>query len=80
VQSQPVKAKPVTLKLVPQPGVIVGTKEVVAALKRPDGRILDARSLKEFMGEDIGEGRPTRSRSVTISHRCSRGAEAHGHP
>jgi 3-mercaptopyruvate sulfurtransferase SseA len=55
VQSQPVKARPVTLKLVPQPGVIVGTKEVVAALKRPDVQILDVRPVKEFMGEDIGE-------------------------
>ncbi len=53
VSTTPVKAKPVTLKLVPQSGVIVNTKAVVAALKRPDVQILDVRSVKEFKGEDV---------------------------
>ncbi|MGA8050134.1 MAG: rhodanese-like domain-containing protein [Burkholderiales bacterium] len=53
VSTRPFKAKPVELKLVPQPGVIVETKEVVAALKRSDVQILDVRSVREFKGEDV---------------------------
>lgn len=53
VSTQPDKAKPVALKLVPQPGVIVESKAVVAALKRDDVQILDVRSAKEYRGEDI---------------------------
>ena len=53
VSTKPDKAKPVALKLVPQPGVIVESKTVVAALKRSDVQILDARSAKEYRGEDI---------------------------
>jgi thiosulfate/3-mercaptopyruvate sulfurtransferase len=53
VSNQAVKAKPVTLKLTPQPDVIVSTKEVVAALKRTDVQLLDARTVKEFKAEDI---------------------------
>jgi thiosulfate/3-mercaptopyruvate sulfurtransferase len=53
VSKEPVAAKPVALKLVPQPGVIVETKEVVAALKRPEVQILDVRTVKEFKGEDV---------------------------
>jgi len=41
------------VKLVPQPGVLVTTKEVVAALKRPDVQMLDVRTVREFKGEDI---------------------------
>lgn len=47
------KTKPVAIKLVPQPGVIVETKAVVAALKRSDVQILDVRSAREYRGEDI---------------------------
>ncbi len=50
---EPVKVKPVALKLVPQPGVIVESKAVVAALKRSDVQIIDVRSAKEYRGEDI---------------------------
>ena len=53
VSGKPAKAKPVTLKLTPQPGVIVDTKTVLAALKRSDVQILDVRSAREFKGEDI---------------------------
>ncbi len=53
VSTKPFKAKPVALKLVPQPGVIVESKAVVAALKRSDVQILDVRSAKEYRGEDI---------------------------
>jgi thiosulfate/3-mercaptopyruvate sulfurtransferase len=53
LDTKPVKRKPVTLKLVPQPGVIVDSKAVVTALKRSDVQILDVRTVKEFKGEDI---------------------------
>lgn len=47
------KARPVALKLAAQPGVTVSSREVVAALKRPDVQFLDVRTAKEFSGEDI---------------------------
>jgi thiosulfate/3-mercaptopyruvate sulfurtransferase len=53
LQTRPTKPKPVTLKLAPQPGVIVGSKDVVAALKRADVQFLDVRTGREFRGEDI---------------------------
>ena len=53
VSNKPVKPKPLALKLVPQPGVIVSSKEVVAALKRADVQFLDVRTAREFKGEDI---------------------------
>jgi thiosulfate/3-mercaptopyruvate sulfurtransferase len=53
VSNKAVKAKPVALKLTPQPGVIVATKDVVAALKRPDVQLLDVRTVREFKAEDI---------------------------
>ena len=53
VSTKAVKAKPVALKLVPQPGVIVDTKTVVAALKRSDVQILDVRTVREHRGEDV---------------------------
>ena len=49
----PTKAKPVALKLTPRPGVIADSKEVVAALKRPEVQFLDVRTAKEFKGEDV---------------------------
>lgn len=51
--STPAKARPVAVKLAAQPGVIVSTKDVVAALKRSDVQLLDVRTVKEFKGEDI---------------------------
>jgi thiosulfate/3-mercaptopyruvate sulfurtransferase len=53
LSSKPVRPNPVTLKLVPQPGVIVTSKEVVAALKRADVQFLDVRTAREFRGEDV---------------------------
>jgi thiosulfate/3-mercaptopyruvate sulfurtransferase len=53
LQTEASKLKPVALKLAPQPGVIVSSKEVVAALKRTDAQFLDARTAREFRGEDI---------------------------
>jgi thiosulfate/3-mercaptopyruvate sulfurtransferase len=53
VSTTPAKPKPVAVKLVPQPGVLVTTKEVVAALKRPEVQMLDVRTVREFKGEDI---------------------------
>jgi len=53
VATKATKPKPVTLKLVPQPGVIVSSKEVVAALKRADVQFLDVRTVREFKGEDV---------------------------
>ena len=49
----PTKPKATTLKLVPRPGVISESKEVVAALKRSDVQFLDVRTFREFKGEDI---------------------------
>ncbi|HQR22601.1 MAG TPA: rhodanese-like domain-containing protein [Burkholderiaceae bacterium] len=53
VASTATKPKPVTLKLTPQPGVLVTSREVVASLKRPDVQFLDVRTAKEFRAEDI---------------------------
>jgi thiosulfate/3-mercaptopyruvate sulfurtransferase len=53
LQTAAVNGKPVALKLTPQPGVLVSTKEVVAALKRPDVQFLDVRTAKEFKADDI---------------------------
>jgi thiosulfate/3-mercaptopyruvate sulfurtransferase len=53
VSTSPAKSKPVALKLTPKPGVISETREVVAALKRPDVQFLDVRTTKEFKGDDI---------------------------
>lgn len=53
LSTKPAKAKPIAVKLAVQPGVIVPTKDVVAALKRSDVQILDVRTVKEFKGEDI---------------------------
>ncbi len=44
---------PVALKLAPRPEMLVATAEVVAKLKDPNVQIVDARTPKEFKGEDI---------------------------
>ena len=44
---------PVALKLEINPGVAVTTKEMVAQLNKPDVQIVDARTPREFTGEDI---------------------------
>jgi thiosulfate/3-mercaptopyruvate sulfurtransferase len=53
VSTAPAKPRPVALKLVPRPGVISESREVVAALKRPDVQFLDVRTVKEYRGEDV---------------------------
>ena len=53
VTTTPTKPRPIALKLTPRPGVISESKEVVAALKRPDVQFLDVRTVKEFRGEDV---------------------------
>ena len=53
VSTTPAKPKSVTLKLAPQPGVTVESREVVAALKRADVQFVDVRTAKEFRGEDV---------------------------
>lgn len=45
--------KPVALKLTPQPGVYVSTEEVHAAVKNRSAQLIDARTAREFSGEDI---------------------------
>ena len=53
MSTTPTKTKPVALKLTTRPGVIADSKEVVAALKRPEVQFLDVRTVKEFKGEDV---------------------------
>jgi thiosulfate/3-mercaptopyruvate sulfurtransferase len=53
LQTTATKGKPVALKLTPQSGVLVSSREVVASLKRPDVQFLDVRTVKEFKAEDI---------------------------
>jgi thiosulfate/3-mercaptopyruvate sulfurtransferase len=53
LSTTPAKARPVALKLTARPGVIADSKEVVAALKRPEVQFLDVRTVKEFRGEDV---------------------------
>jgi thiosulfate/3-mercaptopyruvate sulfurtransferase len=53
VANKAVKPTPIAVKLAPQPGVIVTTRETVAALKRADVQMLDVRTVKEFKAEDI---------------------------
>lgn len=53
LRTGPAKPKPVTLKLTPQKGLVIESREVVAALKRNDVHFLDVRTAKEFRGEDI---------------------------
>jgi len=53
VTTAPTKARAITVKLVPRPGVLSESKEVVAALKRPDVQFLDVRTVREYRGEDV---------------------------
>lgn len=51
--TQAAPRRPVTLALKPQPGVAVTTDEVAAALKSRSAQFVDARTAKEFAGDDI---------------------------
>jgi thiosulfate/3-mercaptopyruvate sulfurtransferase len=53
VSTEPTKAVPVALKLTTNPGVTVGTKEVLAAEKRKGVQIVDVRTAGEYAGTDI---------------------------
>ena len=51
--TEPTRLAPVALKLTPHPDMLVATAEVVRKLKDPNVQIVDARTPKEFKGEDI---------------------------
>ena len=53
VATAPTPPTPVALKLKPVPGVTTDTRQVLAALERPEVQIIDVRTPKEFRGEDI---------------------------
>ena len=53
IATDPVKLPPVSFRAQMNPGVIVSTREVVAKLGAPGVQIVDARTEKEFNGEDI---------------------------
>ena len=53
METAPFKASPVALKLVPAAGVAVTTKEMLERVGKREVQIVDARTVKEFSGEDI---------------------------
>jgi thiosulfate/3-mercaptopyruvate sulfurtransferase len=53
VSSEALQLAPIALKLDVNPSVAVTTKEMVERLNKPDVQIVDARTPKEFAGEDI---------------------------
>ena len=53
VETAPFKAVPVALRLVPAAGVAVTTKEMLERVGKREVQIVDARTVKEFSGEDI---------------------------
>jgi len=53
IATDPVKRPPVSFRAQVNPEVIVSTREVVARLGAPGVQIVDARTEKEFNGEDI---------------------------
>jgi len=55
LSSDPASLKPIAppLGVRPKPEVLVSTEEVIRSLKRNDVQILDVRTQKEFLGEDI---------------------------
>ena len=53
VSTAPAQAAPVALSLVANPAVAVTTTEVIARLNHSQVQIVDARTPKEFAGEDI---------------------------
>jgi thiosulfate/3-mercaptopyruvate sulfurtransferase len=53
IATEPVKLPPVTFRAKVNPDVILSTREVVAKLGNSDVQIVDARTEKEFSGEDI---------------------------
>ena len=53
VTTRTTRVTPVALKLAPQPGIVVDTRDVVVALKRGDVQVVDVRTVKEFRGQDV---------------------------
>lgn len=53
VSTAPAQAAPVKLKLVANPAVSVSTQDVIGRLNQSEVQIVDARTPKEFAGEDI---------------------------
>ena len=53
VETAPYKAASLALKLVPAAGVAVTTKEMLERVGKREVQIVDARTVKEFAGEDI---------------------------
>jgi thiosulfate/3-mercaptopyruvate sulfurtransferase len=53
ISTEGAKPTPVALKLQANPEVIATTQQVRAALGRSDVQLVDARTAKEFLGEDI---------------------------
>jgi thiosulfate/3-mercaptopyruvate sulfurtransferase len=53
IATSPTPLQPVALKLVPKAGLIAETRDVVAALRNPNVQLIDARTPKEYRGEEI---------------------------
>jgi thiosulfate/3-mercaptopyruvate sulfurtransferase len=53
VVTEPSRLPPLTLKLATRPELLVDTREVVRKLKDPSVQIVDARTAKEYRGEEI---------------------------
>jgi thiosulfate/3-mercaptopyruvate sulfurtransferase len=53
LDKEPAQPKPVALKLMPNPDLLVATKDVIARLNNKDVQILDVRGPREFSGEDM---------------------------
>ena len=53
VSTSPFQASPVTLKLLPNPALAVTTPEMISRVNQSNVQIVDARTPKEFAGEDI---------------------------
>lgn len=53
VAAEATRLPAVTLALAPRPDLIADTREVISKLKRKDVQIIDARTAREFSGDDI---------------------------
>jgi len=53
VTAEPTRLAPIALKLKTRPELLVDTAEVVKRLRDPNVQIVDARTTKEYRGEDI---------------------------
>jgi len=53
VATEPTRLPPIKLSLAPREAVVVSTKDVLARLDNPEVQIVDARTVKEFNGDDI---------------------------